>query len=134
MSNVTSLVLIILFPIIAFLVARLYSQKLEKVRKAYTKDGKLIYVDSKTGERFEDDPQKPLKKIVGGVILILLALSLYLLIISPHNREMLSDDEIAVSTLITLVIAGIGLVGTVILALGIGSYNKGKNLAPPIQK
>ncbi len=36
------------------------------IHRKLTKDGKLIYIDTITGERFDYDPQALLKKLSGG--------------------------------------------------------------------
>lgn len=100
------------------------------IRRALTKEGKLIYVDTKTGEKYDYNPSKPLKNIVSGIISILLALMFYLLVssYSPHRGfgEILIQSKAIkepIYSIIIFIIAAIGLIGIVFLIIGIKNYS-----------
>lgn len=131
MSDGNSLLLFFIFLIVIFSSIIIYSKVFEKYRKTIPKDGKSYFVNPKTGEKYDYDPQLPLKKIIGGILLILLGLLIYLFVspLSPHQNfaDMLSQTSIINEpyyTFAIIIASGVGLVGIVVLVIGVSNYNK----------
>lgn len=133
MDDDNSFLLFFIFLVIIFSSLIIYGKVFERYRKTKPKNGKSYFVNPKTGEKFDYDPQLPIKKIIGGILLILLSLFIYLFVspLSPHQSfvNMLTQTSIIKEpyyTFAILIAAGVDLVGLVVLIIGVINYNKPK--------